>query len=126
MTCDPERLSVLSAPFKAVPEGNKLNILIYVFSLIANVTTDPQKLSQLAKCFQCIPDGNKMNVLLYLACNFQGGGTGATCVTGGNTPPVGVPPCNYSVWIQGPGPNFGVWFGDTNGWSSIPAIAQGP
>ena len=65
---------------------------------------------------------------LQLLCEINavaGGGSGATCIIGGVGAPVGVPPCNFSIYIQQPGPNFGLWLGDTvTGWTA--AIAQGP
>lgn len=124
--CDSESLSLSAKCFQCIPDGRKLDVLIYLFTQVAKVTTDPELLVNLSKCLVCIPSGRKLDVLIYVACQIAQGGGGGTCVTGGNSPPVGVPPCNYSVWIQGPGPNFGVWFGDTNGWSSSAAIAQGP
>lgn len=64
--------------------------------------------------------------ILYDRGTGGGGGGGSTAIVGGNTPPTGSPPATYSMWIQGPGPNFGVWFSDAGGWSSVAAIAQGP
>lgn len=63
--------------------------------------------------------------ILAAACNNSGGGGGTVCITGGVGAPVGVPPCNFSAYIQQPGPNFGLWLGDTvTGWANV--IAQGP
>jgi hypothetical protein len=51
--------------------------------------------------------------------------SGTLCVVGGVAAPTGTPPCNFAIYIQQPGPNFGLWLGDlSNGWSSV--IAQGP
>jgi hypothetical protein len=125
MNCDPAFLSKAATAFEGVPEGRKLDILIYIYAQLSMITTDPAALMNLSKCFTCIPPGRKMDVLIYAACNSSGGAT-ATCIIGGVGPPVGVPPCNFSVYIQQPGPNFGLWLGDLTGWAPFAAIAQGP
>lgn len=54
-----------------------------------------------------------------------GGGGPTTCITGGVGAPVGAVPCAFSIYVQQPGPNFGLWLGDqVLGWSNI--VAQGP
>lgn len=69
--------------FQKVPDGRKLDVLIYLFTQVAAVTTDPETLMANAKAFQKIPEGAKMNVLLWIACNITGGsgGSGATIFT---------------------------------------------
>lgn len=108
-------------------DGTAKSVAIYLLASQAKLLSmSPSALASAASCY-CFRDDTWKSVVAYLLDNINsGGGGGQTCVTGGNTPPVGVPPCDHSVWIQGPGPNFGVWFGDTNGWSAVAAIAQGP
>ena len=122
MSCDPQILSVESAIFKGVAEGNKLNILIYLFAQIAGVTIDPEVLSEAAKCFQCIPEGNKMNVLLYLACNFQGGGTGNTCLVcvAGSGSPADPPTSGCTCAIAyNEQQNFWFWKNSSSAWIPV-------
>lgn len=119
MSCNPQTLSVLSTPFKAIPESNKLNVLIYIFCQISGVTIDPEVLSEAARCFSCIPEGNKMNVLLYLACNFQGGGPGQTCITclAGSDAPVDPSACDCAIAYNMQGE---FWFWDSGGATWFP------
>ena len=124
MNCDPEFLSTVSPVFKGIPDERKMDVLIYVYCQLSMITTNPQTLMALSKGFQGVPPGRKMDLLIYAACNSGGGGT-TVCITGGVGPPVGTPPCNFSVYIQQPGPNFGLWLGDlTVGWGNV--LAQGP
>ena len=66
-----------AACFSCIPQGKKLDVLIWLFAQIAMATTDPQTLLQDAKCMWCIPEGKKMDVLLSLACIISGGGGGS-------------------------------------------------
>lgn len=120
----PSDLSALAKCFCFDQETAK-RVIVYLLAKNANVLAmTAAQLADAAKCY-CYNDDFWKRVVVYLLSNTSGGG-GATCVTGGNTPPVGVPPCAFSLWIQGPGPNRGVWFGDLSGWDAIPLIAQGP
>ena len=124
VSCDPGYLANQSACFTCIPEGNKLNILIYLFATIGAVTTDPETLANLSKCFVCIPPGKKMDVLLYLACQLANE-SAKVCILGGTGPPAVAVPCDFSAYVEQPGPNFGLWLGDlSTGWSEV--IAQGP
>jgi hypothetical protein len=76
LTCDPELLAIDANCFSCIAPGKKLDVLIYLFAQLANVTTDPQTLMTDAKCFSCIPEGKKMDVLLWIACNLSSGGGG--------------------------------------------------
>jgi len=100
LSCDPETLAAASKCFNCFDEGQKLNVLIYLFTQVAGVTTDPQTLAVASKCFQCIPEGNKMNVLLYLACNFGGGGAGGGSVSCGAGAPVAAPSGTCALYID--------------------------
>ncbi len=91
--------------------------------------TDPQSLLSQAACYDCYGGGG-MWTLMILALLKQiaeggGSGPGTVCIVGGVGAPVGAPPCNFSVYIQQPGPNFGLWLGDVpTGWSNV--LGQGP
>lgn len=108
------------------PDATAKSVAIYLLAAKAGLLgMAPSALASAASCY-CFNNDTWKSVVAYLLDSINSGGSGAVCVTGGNTPPTGVPPCNHSIWIQGPGPNFGVWFGDVTGWSSVAAIAQGP
>lgn len=63
--------------------------------------------------------------ILAAACSNSGGGGGSGCLIGGVGPPAGDPPCDFSIYIQGPGLNYGLWLGfKATGWGNV--IAQGP
>lgn len=94
---------------------------------------DPQSLISQGNCYNCFLSQFAIMELALLAQIASGSGSsGAVCIVGGVGAPVGVPPCNFSVYIQQPPrpqppgqPNFGVWVGDTtNGWGQ--AVAGGP
>lgn len=105
-------------------------LLIQWLNVISpGMATDAKTLLNQAACQGCSASNpfelQMMMVALLIQIVNGGGSGGATCVVGGVGAPVGVPPCNFSVYIQQPGPNFGLWLGDTiTGWSSV--IAQGP
>lgn len=89
--------------------------------------TDPQSLLTQAQCFQCYGGGGLWTLmqLALLAQIANGGGSGAVCILGGVGAPAAAVPCNFSAYIQQPGPNFGLWLGDlVTGWSQV--ITQGP
>ncbi len=126
VSCEPEYLATQASCFQCVPPGNKLDLLIYLFASIAEVNADPQTLANLSKCYVCIPPGNKLDILIYLACQIvnEGGATKA-CIIGGVGPPAIAVPCNFSAYVEQPGPNYGLWLGDiVNGWSQV--LVQGP
>lgn len=108
-----------------IPEGRKLDVLIFLFARIAEVSTNSSVLMNDARCI-CIPPGMQLNVLISLACQIlNAGGTAAVCILGGVGPPNMAVPCNFSAYVQQPGPNFGLWLGDLiTGWTEV--IAQGP
>ena len=126
--CTAESLGVnASSLFGSLSTKQLLAALVYIQCTSNGMTCNAQALSDASKClWGCLNDRQLLAALVYIQCTGGGSGPTATCVTGGNSPPVGTPPCDFSVWIQGPGPNFGVWLGDTGGWSSVAAIAQGP
>lgn len=76
--------------------------------------------------FTCLDTKQAQAVELQLLCEIlQGGGTGTTCLLDGIGPPVVAGPCPFSLYREGPGPNFGLWIWDgVSAWSN--AIAQGP
>ncbi len=108
-----------------IPEGRKLNVLIWIFARIAEVSTSPNELMNEARCV-CIPPGMQMNVLISLACQIlNAGGTAKVCILGGVGPPAVPVPCDFSAYVEQPGPDFGLWLGDlATGWSNV--ITQGP
>lgn len=126
ISCSADSLAINAKGFSGIPEGRKLDVLIWLFATIAQVTTNPSQLMQLAKCM-CIQPGRQMDVLIYLACQIvnNGGGSGAVCIIGGVGPPAVAVPCDFSAYVQQPGPNFGLWLGDTStGWAQV--LSQGP
>ncbi len=126
--CSVANLSENSSSLAASLSTNQLlAALVYIQCTTNGMDCDAQSLKNASKClWGCMNEAQLVAALVYIQCTGGGSGPTATCVTGGNSPPVGVPPCDFSVWIQGPGPNFGVWLGDTGGWSTVAAIAQGP
>ena len=112
----------------AIPEGRKIDVLISLFAQIADVTTDAKTLLEGANCLCGIPEGRKMDVLIYLACAIVNGGSGgAVCILGGVGPPAMTVPCDFSAYVELPGPNNGLWLGNATGstnWDNV--IAQGP
>ena len=123
MNCNPDALATMGKQFGGLPESAKLNILVYLFARMANVTPiDPSVLAYDARCFCGLQDDQKWNILLYLSCLLSGT---VVCITGGVGPPAISVPCDFSAYIEQPGPNFGFWLGDiVTGWSNV--IAQGP
>jgi hypothetical protein len=123
--CDPGFLAQQSIGFSGLSDGNKLNILIWLFTQIAEVSSSPQELMQEAKCV-CIPPGMQMNVLISLACQIlNAGGTAKVCILGGVGPPGIAVPCTFSAYVEQPGPNYGLWLGDlVTGWAQV--VVQGP
>jgi len=124
VSCEPEDIATQATCFQCIPDGRKLDVLIWLFANIAEVTFDPQSLANASRCFVCIPD--KMSALIYLACQIvnEGGATKA-CILGGVGPPLMAVPCNFSAYVEQPGPDYGLWLGDmVTGWSEV--IKQGP
>ncbi len=111
--------------YSGIPDGKKLDVLIWLFVQIAEVSTNPNDLMQAAKCV-CIPPGMQMNVLISLACQIlNAGGTAKVCILGGVGAPNMAVPCNFSAYVEQPGPNYGIWLGDlVTGWAQV--IVQGP
>lgn len=109
-----------------IPDGRKMDVLIWLFANIAEVNTDANSLVASANCLCGIPDGKKMDVLIALACAIvNSGGTAKVCILGGVGAPAIPVPCDFSAYVQQPGPNFGLWLGDlATGWANV--VAQGP
>ena len=106
----------------------KLSLLAQIaISQNPMAATDPQSLLTQAQCYQCFGSGGLWTLmeLALLAQIANSGGSGAVCIIGGVGAPAGVPPCDFSAYVQQPGPNFGFWLGDlSTGWSEV--IKQGP
>lgn len=88
---------------------------------------DPKSLLAQAACYQCFGDpGSWMLMELALLAQIaSGGGVGFVCIVGGIGPPNIPVPCEFSAWIEQPGPNFGLWLGDmVTGWAKV--LTQGP
>lgn len=123
VSCEPSSLSQAAGGFQGLPQGAKLDILIYLFCRLTSVSCDPNALSAAASCFCGLGMSQKWDVLLYLACQIAN--SGEVCITGGVGAPTIPVPCNFSAYVEQPGPNFGFWLGDmANGWQQV--ITQGP
>lgn len=109
-----------------IPPSNKWDVIISLLADIAGVSLDPKTLVANASCLCGIPDANKIDVMISLLCAISNsGGTAKVCILGGVGPPVVPVPCNFSAYVQQPGPNFGLWLGDlSTGWANV--LAQGP
>lgn len=97
-----------------------------VVYLLANIARKDHltasQLSSAASCY-CYDDATWKKVVVYLLSNING--AGVVCIVGGVGPPVGTVPCDFSAYVQQPGPNYGLWLGDlVSGWQCI--ITQGP
>lgn len=105
-----------------IPDGRKLDVVIWLLAKIASVKLDAKSLLEDAKCV-CIPQGRQLDVAISLLCQiFNQGGTAKVCILGGAGPPAIPVPCEFSAYIeQGSDPNFpGFWLGDTTtGWHQI-------
>ena len=126
VNCDPQAIATEATCFQCIPDGRKLDLLIYLFRGIANVNLTPEQLMELSKCFVCVPPGRKLDVLNYLACQIlNAGGTAKVCILGGVGAPAMAVPFDFSAYVEQPGPNFGLWLGDlATGWANV--VAQGP
>lgn len=109
-----------------IPPSNKLDVIIWLLADIAEVSLDPKTLVANASCLCGIPDGNKIDIMISLLCAISNsGGTAKVCILGGVGPPAMAVPCNFSAYVEQPGPDFGLWLGDlATGWSKV--ITQGP
>ena len=69
-----------------IPDGMKLDVLIWIFTQLAAVTTDPNVLLANAACLACIPEGSKLDVLIWLATQISstGGGGGTSVLPNGD------------------------------------------
>lgn len=67
---DPEALSLASKCFICIPEGRKLDVVIYLLAHLAGTSTDPNTLMNLSKLFQGVPDDRKLDIIAYLSCQF--------------------------------------------------------
>jgi hypothetical protein len=86
--------------------------------------TDPQSLLNQAACYNCYLSQWALLELSLLSQIATASG-GALCITGGTGAPTAAVPCQFALYVQQPGPNFGLWLGDLNsGWSNV--IMQGP
>lgn len=80
-----------------------------------------------ARCFLCLNQSQSTALIIQLLCEINAtGGSGTTCLLSGIGPPAIAVPCPFSLYREGPGPNWGLWIGDqgTGTWEA--AIAQGP
>ena len=68
---DPNSLMQGAKCYSCIPDGMKLDVLIYLF---AEALESGQTINQLlegAKCYQCIPRGMQMPVLIYMLAQLQ-------------------------------------------------------
>ena len=79
-TTDPNVLVGNARCLACIPDGMKLDVLIWIFAQLAAVTTDPNVLLANAACLACIPEGSKLDVLIWLATQLSGTGGGGTSV----------------------------------------------
>jgi len=76
------------------------------------------------RCFACLSTQQMMMIQTQLLCEvLNGGGTGATCLICGDSPPVDPAPCDCSIYYT-KSPNAGVWIWSGSAWEAI--IAPGP
>ncbi len=77
-TTDPNALVGNARCLACIPDGMKLDVLIWIFTQLAAVTTDPNVLLANSACLACIPEGSKLDVLIWLATQISstGGGGG--------------------------------------------------
>jgi len=125
MDCFADLLLANAKCLCGIPEGRKMDVLISLFANIAEVPVNAKQLLSDAKCL-CLPEGRQMDVLISLACQIlNAGGAAKVCILGGVGPPAVSVPCNFSAYVEQPGPNFGLWLGDSiSGWQQV--IVQGP
>jgi hypothetical protein len=118
-----------------LPQYNLINLALLRQVVLAknpSAVLDAQTLisQATALCYGCTLSQYPLLELALLAqivAGGGGGGGGAVCIVGGVGPPGAlVVPCNFSAYVQTPGPNYGLWLGDTGTgtWSNV--IAQGP
>lgn len=89
------------------------------------VDVTPSGLQQQGKCYSCFDPKQMQIAMVTLLSQIASGSNSGVCIRGGVGAPVGNPPCDFSVYIEQPGPNFGLWLGDVpTGWAKV--IAQGP
>lgn len=91
-------------------------------------TCDVETLLTDGRNFDRVSERDLTVIIAQLLCEIlNSGGSGATCLLrlAANVTPAIAPPCPLSI-AAGPGPNEGVWFGDstTGVWEEI--IAPGP
>lgn len=67
---DPEVLSLASKCFICIPEGRKLDVVIYILTQLAGSSTDPDVLMAQSKLFHGVPDQRKLDIIAYLSCQF--------------------------------------------------------
>lgn len=128
---DPKSLLSASSCYACYSAGEQTLMIIALLRLIVlngspMAATDPKSLLSQASCYACYGGGGLWTLMIeVLLSQIASGSAGGVCITGGTLAPTGTPPCNFAVYIQQPGPNFGLWLGDTVfGWSQL--IAQGP
>jgi hypothetical protein len=128
MSCDLGQLSQSSQPWAYMDPKTVLGIQVGLMCDALNgidptTELDPLALRKRFNCFAMLSEAQLMGIFTVLWAQFLKMITTA-CVSGGTGAPSGTPPCNFSIYIQQPGPNFGLWLGDSTGWSNV--IAQGP
>src|SRR5215472_15045373 len=119
--------SGVSAPadIQGLNDKQLLAALVSVLCQVMGLNCTAASLSAQSACLMCMTDKALLASAVYVLCVNGSASVGGTCIVGGTGAPVGTPPCNFSIYIQQPGPNFGLWLGDTVfGWSNV--IPQGP
>lgn len=83
---DPNVLVGNASCLACIPDGMKLDVLIWIFTQLAAVTTDPNVLLANSACLACIPEGSKLDVLIWLATQISstGGGGGTSVLPNGD------------------------------------------
>lgn len=132
-TCDTQELIDASKCFACLQPGQAMAVELALLCRILRLNDpmaacDINELLNEGRCFSCLTAGQAMVVRLELLCEIlNGGGGGTNCLIrlATNVAPAIAPPCPLSI-AAGPGPNEGVWFGDSNTgvWEEI--IAPGP
>lgn len=125
-SCLADSLVADASCYCGLSDGRKWDIVISLLTGIAEVSADPKTLVANASCLCGIPDGKKLDVMISLLCSILNtGGTAKVCILGGVGAPAMAVPCDFSAYVQQPGPNFGLWLGDlSTGWAEV--ISQGP
>lgn len=129
-TCNPnDLLKVASCWICRSPQEMQIAIINLLCQILQNqnpmARCDPDTLLADSKCWVCRMPFELMAIQTQLLCEILQVGTGGACLMSGIGPPVDPGPCPFSLYREGPGPNFGLWIWDgVSAWES--AIAHGP